>query len=107
MNKIILLSDDIVSLIAAGEVIERPAYAVKEIIENSIDAHAHLIEVHIEEAGLKRIQILDDGEGMSQDDLLLSYLPHTTSKLLDPLFTSVKTFGFRGEALSARVRAAA
>src|ERR671918_33215 len=89
MAKIFRLSDHIVSQIAAGEVIERPAYAVKE-----------LIEIHIEESGLKRIQVIDNGEGMTQEDLAICFLPHTTSKLRDEPLIGIKTLGFRGEALA-------
>lgn len=101
MNKILLLPESVVSKISAGEVIERPAYAVKELIENSIDAGATVIEVCVEEAGLRRIIVQDNGEGMSQEDLELSFLPHTTSKLKDETeLVGIKTLGFRGEALS-------
>lgn len=100
MTKIIQLPDDIISKISAGEVIERPAYAVKELIDNAIDAHADVIEIHIEGAGLKKITVQDNGEGMSKDDLELSFLPHTTSKLKDHYeLIGIRTLGFRGEAL--------
>ncbi|CAN5147163.1 DNA mismatch repair endonuclease MutL [soil metagenome] len=99
--KIVTLSDSVVSKISAGEVIERPVFAVKELIENAIDANATVIEIHIEEAGLKRIRVQDNGDGMSKDDLELSYLPHTTSKLLNEHeLVGIKTLGFRGEALA-------
>lgn len=101
MRKINKLPDTVIAKIAAGEVIERPAYAVKELIENAIDANANSIEVHIQEAGLKRIQIIDNGWGMSWQDLEISFLPHTTSKLQDEHeLVGIKTLGFRGEALS-------
>lgn len=101
MAKIIQLPQNIISKISAGEVIERPAYAVKELIENSIDAKADIIEIHVEDAGLKRITILDNGEGMSRKDLEICFLPHTTSKLRDEHeLVGIKTLGFRGEALS-------
>ncbi len=101
MQKIHVLSKEIIAKIAAGEVIERPAFAVKELIENAIDAHADTIEIAIEESGLKKITISDNGEGMNRKDLELCILPHTTSKLHhnDDLLT-IKTLGFRGEALS-------
>ncbi len=99
--KIKKLSPDVIAKIAAGEVIERPAYAVKELIENSIDAGATSIIITIEESGLHRIQIQDNGEGMSKKDLQISFLPHTTSKITnDHELIGVKTLGFRGEALS-------
>ncbi len=101
MNKIHQLPDHIVAKIAAGEVIERPAYVVKELIENAIDAGADLIEVTMEDAGLRNITVRDNGEGMSEEDLKLSFLPHTTSKLSeDDELIGIKTLGFRGEALS-------
>lgn len=101
MNKIIKLPPDVVAKIAAGEVIERPSFAVKELIENSIDASATAITITIEESGLRRIQIIDNGEGMSRKDLEIAFLPHTTSKLQhEDELTGIKTLGFRGEALS-------
>lgn len=101
MSKIIQLPESVISKISAGEVIERPAYAVKELIENSIDAGATVIEISVEEAGLRRIIVQDNGEGMSREDLEMSFLPHTTSKLKDETeLVGIKTLGFRGEALS-------
>lgn len=100
MRKILPLSQHIISRIAAGEVIERPAYAVKELLENSIDANASEITIHIEEAGLKRIVVIDDGEGMEKEDLLESFRPHTTSKISGDTLSRIITLGFRGEALS-------
>ena len=76
-----LLPDEIINKIAAGEVIERPASAVKELIENSIDAGATRIQVQIEEGGKKKILVVDNGKGMGKKDLDLCYLRHTTSKL--------------------------
>jgi DNA mismatch repair protein MutL len=101
MRKIFSLSEQIVSKIAAGEVIERPVFAVKELVENAIDARADSIIVHIEESGLKKITVIDNGEGMSPEDLQESFKSHTTSKIsqADEL-TYIKTLGFRGEALS-------
>lgn len=100
MSSIRALPDEVVSKIAAGEVVERPAFAVKELIENSIDANATLITIDIEESGLKKIAVIDNGDGMDKDDLSLSFLPHTTSKIsgMDEL-AHVSSFGFRGEAL--------
>lgn len=101
MKKIHQLSPQIVSKIAAGEVIERPVYAVKELVENAIDAGADTITVIVEESGLKKITVIDNGEGMSPSDLPESIKPHTTSKLFkaDEL-SYIKTLGFRGEALA-------
>lgn len=102
MKKIHRLPQHIISKIAAGEVIERPAYAVKELLENAIDAKATIIEIQIEESGLKRITVSDNGEGMSKEDLEICFLPHTTSKLKHPEdLTKIKSLGFRGEALAA------
>lgn len=96
-----VLSDEIINKIAAGEVIERPASAVKELIENSIDAGASRIQVSIEQGGKKKIQVTDNGKGMNAADLDLCYLRHTTSKLFnaDDLF-HLQTNGFRGEAVA-------
>jgi DNA mismatch repair protein MutL len=101
MNEIKQLSQEVISKIAAGEVIERPVYAVKELVENSLDAGADSVIVHVEESGLKRIVVIDNGTGMSLEDIKESFKPHTTSKLFttDDL-SAVKTLGFRGEALS-------
>jgi DNA mismatch repair protein MutL len=100
MNKIITLPERIISRIAAGEVIERPVYAVKELIENSLDAGSDSIRIQIEEAGLKKIVVSDNGEGMSEEDLLQSFKPHTTSKVTEETLIGIKTLGFRGEALA-------
>lgn len=102
MDKIQLLSEEVINKIAAGEVIENPASVVKELIENSLDAGACSIEVQIEEGGLRLIRVEDDGVGMSQEDALLSVQRHATSKLreAEDIF-SLSTMGFRGEALAA------
>lgn len=101
MSKIHKLPRELISQIAAGEVIERPAYAVKELIENAIDAKATSINVEIEDSGLRKIVVSDNGVGMSRSDLLQSFLPHTTSKLSTSFdLQKIKMFGFRGEALS-------
>jgi len=100
-DKIHFLTDEIINKIAAGEVIERPASAVKELIENSIDAGATRIQVQIEQGGKKKILVSDNGKGMSAEDLDICYLRHTTSKLYtaEDLF-HLKTNGFRGEAVA-------
>ncbi|MHB9026263.1 MAG: DNA mismatch repair endonuclease MutL [Armatimonadota bacterium] len=95
-----VLEEALANKIAAGEVIERPASVVKELVENAIDAGATEIEVAIEEAGRKLIQVTDNGTGMTRDDAVLSLQRHATSKIasLDDLF-AIRTLGFRGEAL--------
>ncbi len=101
MSRIQLLSSSLINKIAAGEVIERPASAVKELLENSVDALAMRIEIDIVAGGMELIRIVDDGEGIHPDDLPLAVASHATSKICqaDDLF-SVRTFGFRGEALA-------
>ncbi|OCA83764.1 DNA mismatch repair endonuclease MutL [Pseudobacillus wudalianchiensis] len=100
MGKIIQLDDTLSNKIAAGEVVERPASVVKELVENSIDADSTVIEIDIEEAGLESIRILDNGAGMEPDDVLKAFSRHATSKIKDEndLFR-IRTLGFRGEAL--------
>lgn len=97
---IIILDEQLANKIAAGEVIERPASVVKELVENAIDALATEIEVVIEEAGKKLIQVTDNGSGMSREDAVLSLQRHATSKIAttEDLF-AIRTLGFRGEAL--------
>jgi len=101
MGKIKILPDEIVRKIAAGEVIERPASCVKELLENSLDAGASRIEIEVEEGGKRLIRVADSGEGMTPEDLALSLQSHATSKLakLEDLY-SIRTLGFRGEALN-------
>ncbi|KIU12722.1 DNA mismatch repair protein [Bacillus subtilis] len=98
--KVIQLSDELSNKIAAGEVVERPASVVKELVENAIDADSTVIEIDIEEAGLASIRVLDNGEGMENEDCKRAFRRHATSKLKDEndLFR-VRTLGFRGEAL--------
>lgn len=101
MKKIKKLPPHLIAQIAAGEVIERPSYAVKELIDNSIDAGATTISVQIENAGLKKIVVTDNGEGMSTEDLKESIKVHTTSKIFsEDSLAAIPSLGFRGEALA-------
>ena len=101
MASIRQLDPIVASRIAAGEVVERPSSVLRELLDNSIDAKASKISVYIEQGGIKSLTVIDDGNGMDADDLLLACESHATSKVrtLDDLF-NLKTLGFRGEALS-------
>src|SRR3972149_9864360 len=101
MPRIKELPQNVVQKTAAGEVVERPASVVKELIENSIDAGASIIKVEIENFGLRKIAVSDNGEGMEPEDVLLSFLPHSTSKIFtEEDLSFIKSLGFRGEALA-------
>jgi len=101
MGKIRILPEQLINKIAAGEIIERPASVVKELIENSIDAGAMRISIELENGGKKLVRVTDDGVGMDADDLQLAFQKHSTSKIgkIEDLF-NIRTKGFRGEALA-------
>src|SRR5579884_3180771 len=100
MTRIRILPESVANKIAAGEVVERPASVVKELLENALDAGAKTIRIETESGGRRMIRVIDDGHGMTHDDALLAFERHATSKLrtADDLL-SIATLGFRGEAL--------
>src|SRR5467141_125738 len=100
MGRIRLLSETVASQVAAGEVVERPASVIKELVENSLDAGARKIDVVIRRGGISLVRVIDDGCGMDRDDALLSLERHATSKIRSAAdLQAVATLGFRGEAL--------
>ncbi|WP_039764401.1 DNA mismatch repair endonuclease MutL [Caldicellulosiruptor sp. F32] len=102
MKELNRLSEEITHILAAGEVVERPASCLKEVIENSIDAGASLIDIKLEKGGIKKIEVYDNGKGIHSDDIEYVFERHTTSKIksVDDIF-KITTMGFRGEALCA------
>src|SRR5699024_85397 len=95
------LPDTLANKIAAGEVVERPASVVKELVENSIDVKSTLIKIQLKEAGMQEIIVTDDGMGMSEKNTINTFLTHATSKIqFDQDLFHIKSLGFRGEALA-------
>ena len=100
MSRIHLLPETVASQVAAGEVVERPASVVKELVENSLDAGAAKIEVAVRRGGISYLRVVDDGHGMDRDDALLCLERHATSKIRTGAdLAAIRTLGFRGEAL--------
>lgn len=105
MPKIIQLSPHVANLIAAGEVVERPASVVKELLENAVDAGASKVTVELRNGGMTFLRVTDDGCGMTREDARTAFLRHATSKLREPEdLNAIGTMGFRGEALAAIAR---
>lgn len=101
MGKINILQPDVFNMISAGEVVERPASVVKELVENSIDAGATVIDISVAGGGIRRISVSDNGGGIAREDMRAAFLPHATSKLKEISdLDTVSTLGFRGEALA-------
>ena len=101
MGKIAKMTPKLANMIAAGEVVERPSSVVKELVENAIDANAKHIRIYLLDGGLKEIKIVDDGEGMDEEDVRLAFLPHATSKIKSEYdLTRILSLGFRGEAIA-------
>ncbi len=101
MSKINLLEPNVFNMISAGEVVERPSSVVKELVENSIDAGATEVSIYVENGGIRKIQVSDNGIGIEKDDMRNAFLPHATSKLKNIVdLDSLATLGFRGEALA-------
>lgn len=101
MSKINVLEPNVFNMISAGEVVERPSSVVKELIENSIDAGASEVSVYVEDGGIRKIQVSDNGIGIEKEDMRKAFLPHATSKLKNIVdLDSLSTLGFRGEALA-------
>ena len=100
MGKIVRLDEHLANMIAAGEVVERPMAALKELVENALDAHAKHIDIRLTEGGIERLEVSDDGEGMDTEDLRRAFERHSTSKIRSTFdLFAPKTLGFRGEAL--------
>ena len=102
MPKILQLSPHVANLIAAGEVVERPASAVKELLENAVDAGASKVTIEIRDGGMTFLRVTDNGCGMSREDARTAFLRHATSKLrTEEDLAAIASLGFRGEALAA------
>ena len=100
MSRIRILPESVANKIAAGEVVERPAPVVKQLLENALDAGAKTVRIEVEQGGKHMIRVTDDGHGMTHDDALLAFERHATSKLRSVKdLLSICTLGFRGEAL--------